>query len=196
AIDAQFASPIQPRTVTKPELDDDDDAYAYSVQVVGIRDRRSVRNAVDQAVATASRMDIGILTIRDDEFRAVLSAFPDSNGTFKGERTQREYALRRADAGQGAQYRLAVLRQIEQGNGEAQSAARDLIEDFAPQLILVVGIAGSMPSADVTLGDVVLSTRIHDFTVEARSAGEEPTYSTTDGPIARALATASAHLPG
>jgi len=54
--------------------------------------------------------------------------------------------------------------------------------------MLVVSIAGSVPSADVTLGDVVLSTRIHDLTVEARSAGEDPTYSTTGGPVAKALA--------
>jgi nucleoside phosphorylase len=141
------------------------------------------------------KVDIGIVTIRDDEFRAVLAVFPDSGGTFKGARTQREYTLREADAGKGARYRLAVLRQIEQGNGEAQSAARDLIEDFAPQLILVVGIAGGVPAADVTLGDVVLSTRIHDFAVEARSAGEDPTYSTTGGPIAKALAAAIANLP-
>jgi nucleoside phosphorylase len=148
-----------------------------------------------RAAATASKVDIGIVTIRDDEFRAVLAAFPDNAGNVKGARTQREYALRRADAGGGAQYRLAVLRQIEQGNGEAQSAARDLIEDLAPKLILVVGIAGGLPSADVTLGDVVLSTRIHDFTVEARGAGEQPTYSTTGGPVPKALATAIANLP-
>jgi hypothetical protein len=60
-------------------------------------------------------VDIGILTIRDDEFRAVLRAFADDHGIYKGR--YREYTLRTADAGQGARYRLAILRQIEQGNG-------------------------------------------------------------------------------
>ena len=138
------------------------------------------------ARGSAARVDIGILTIRDDEFRAVLAAFPDKVGIHKG--TSREYALCAADAGGGKRYRIAISRLIEQGNGEAQDAARDLIDDLTPRLVLVVGIAGAPPSEDVKLGDVVVSTRIHDFTVEARKAGEDPTYSITGGPIDKALA--------
>lgn len=102
-------------------------------------------------MATPPTIDIGILTIRDDEFRAVLDAFPDDHAIYRGR--HREYTLRSADAGGGARYRLALLRQIEQGNGEAQEAARDLIDDVQPSLLLVVGIAGGVPSDDVTLGD-------------------------------------------
>jgi nucleoside phosphorylase len=139
-------------------------------------------------------VDIGILTIRDDEFRAVLSAFPDDYGIHRGR--HREYTLRTADAGQGARYRLAILRQIEQGNGEAQEAARDLIDDLQPSLLLVVGIAGGLPSDDITLGDVVLSTRIHDFSVEARKFQENTTYSVAGGPIAKSIAAGVANLGG
>ena len=103
---------------------------------------------------TQAMIDIGILTIREDEFRAVLNVFPDHHGIYKSR--HREYTLRTADAGQGARYRLAVLRQIEQGNGEAQEAARDLVVDVQPLLLLVVGIAGGLPSDDISLGDVVL----------------------------------------
>jgi nucleoside phosphorylase len=147
------------------------------------------------SIAAPLTVDIGILTIRDDEFRAVLGAFPSKAGFYRGAKTSREYTLRHADAGDGAQYTVAVLCQIEQGNGEAQNAARDLIEDFAPRLILVVGIAGGLPSDDVTLGDVILSMRIHDFTVEAREADDGSTYSTAGGPVAKALASALANLP-
>src|SRR5580692_12317595 len=115
-------------------------------------------------------VDIGILTIRDDEFRALLKTFADDHGINKGR--HREYTLRTADAGDGARYNIAILRQIEQGNGEAQEAARDLIDDLQPSLLLVVGIAGGLPSDDITLGDVVLSTRVHDFSVEARKFQE------------------------
>ncbi|HWO24006.1 MAG TPA: CHAT domain-containing protein [Kofleriaceae bacterium] len=142
--------------------------------------------------ASPSKVDIGILTIRDDEFRAVLGVFPSKAGTHKG--ASREYTLRHADAGNGERYTVAVLRLIEQGHGEAQDAARDLIDDLAPRLVLVVGIAGGLPSDDVKLGDVVISTRIHDFTVEARKAGQEPTYAVTGGPIAKALAAVVANL--
>lgn len=115
-----------------------------------------------RAIGTSLRVDIAIVTIRDDEFRAVLAAFPDKAGTLQG--ASRAYTLRHADAGDGERYRIAVLRLIEQGQGEAQDAARDLIDDLEPRLGLVVGIAGGRPSADVKLGSVVVSTRIHDFT--------------------------------
>jgi nucleoside phosphorylase len=136
-------------------------------------------------------VDIGIVTIRDDEFRAVLGAFPDKVGMHRGR--HREYALRHADAGGGERYTLAILRQIEQGNGEAQTATRDLIDDLAPRLLVIVGIAGGLPSDDVTLGDVVLSTRIHDFTVAAHRPGET-SYAVTGGSIDGALAAALANL--
>ena len=113
-------------------------------------------------------IDIGILTIRDDEFRAVLQAFTDDHVIYKGR--NREYILRTADAGQGARYRLAVLRQIEQGNGEAQEAARDLIDDLQPSLLLVVGIAGGMPSDDISLGDVVRERSQGSFSMDNERA--------------------------
>ena len=137
-------------------------------------------------------VDIGILTIREDEFRAVLQVFPDGHGIYKGR--HREYTLRTADAGQGARYRLAVLRQIEQGNGEAQEAARDLIDDLQPSLLLVVGIAGGLPSDDICLGDVVLSTRVLDFSLEARKFQEHTTYNVGGGPIFKSIATGIANL--
>jgi nucleoside phosphorylase len=137
-------------------------------------------------------VDIGILTIRDDEFAAVLKAFPDDEDIFKGR--HREYALRTADAGKGARYQLAILRQIEQGNGEAQEATRDLCDDLEPSLILVVGIAGGLPSDDICLGDIVLSTRVHDFSLEARKFQEETTYNVGGGPIAKEIAAGVANL--
>lgn len=57
-------------------------------------------------------IDIAIMTIRDDEFRAVLDAFPGGHTIYKGR--HREYTLRTANAGGGDHYRLAILRQIEQ----------------------------------------------------------------------------------
>src|SRR6476659_1185315 len=53
---------------------------------------------------------------------------------------------------------------------------------------------GGLPSDDVTLGAVVLSTRIHDFTVEARKAGHKAAYAATGGPIDKAIANAVAGL--
>jgi nucleoside phosphorylase len=137
-------------------------------------------------------VDIGVLTIRDDEFRAVLSVFPDDHSIFRGR--HREYTLCRTEAGAGKLYRIAIVRQIEQGNGEAQDAARDLIDEFHPSLLLVIGIAGGLPSDDLFLGDVVISTRILDFSLEARKFGEATTYSVGGGPIAKEIAAGVANL--
>ncbi len=137
-------------------------------------------------------VDIGILTIREDEFRAVLQVFPDDHGIYKGR--HREYTLRTADAGQGTGYRLAVLRQVEQGNGEAQEADRDLIDDLQPSLLLVVGVAGGLLSDDICLGVVVLSTRVLDFSLEARKFEEHTTYKVGGGPIFKSIATGIANL--
>jgi nucleoside phosphorylase len=137
-------------------------------------------------------IDIGILTIREDEFQAVLSVFPDDHGIYRSR--HREYTLRTADAGGGPRFRLAILRQSEQGNGEAQEAARDLIDDLQPSLLLVVGIAGGLPSEDISLGDVVLATRIHDFSLEARKFQEHTTYNVGGGPIFKSIATGLANL--
>ncbi|HWX36011.1 MAG TPA: hypothetical protein VNZ53_52420, partial [Steroidobacteraceae bacterium] len=101
-----------------------------------------------------------------------------------------------ADAGQRARYRLAILRQIEQGNGESQEAARDLCDDLQPSLLLVVGIAGGLPSDDISLGDIVLSTRVLDFSVGARKFQEDTTYSVGGGSIAKSIAAGIANLGG
>ena len=137
-------------------------------------------------------VDVGILTIREDEFRAVLKAFPQNNEVYRGR--HREYTLRVAEGGTKQRYTIAVLRQIEQGNGEAQEAARDMIDDLQPSLVLVVGIAGGLPSDDISLGDVVLSTRILDFSIEARKFEDETTYNVGGGPISKQIAAGIANL--
>jgi hypothetical protein len=56
-------------------------------------------------------IDVGILTIREDEFGAVLKAFPDDPSIYKGR--HREYALRLADAGQDLRYYARLSREME-----------------------------------------------------------------------------------
>jgi predicted nucleotide-binding protein/nucleoside phosphorylase len=137
------------------------------------------------------KVDFGIITIREDEFEAVLTRFPAA-GRVAG---RRHYNLCRVDLPGGGSYLGAVLRCIEQGNGEAQSAAHDLLEDLKPHWLLVVGIAGGVPSEDFSLGDVIVSTRVHDFSVEAVLQEKEPEYALSGGPVDRAAAVLVANLP-
>lgn len=191
AVDAAAARAIEERLAYVQNLDGrpyalllehEDVAYA-----IAHLPRESSRAAVRERGAQQSMVDIGILTIKDEEFDAVLDVFQDEPGVFIGPKTRRHFNLRTADAGGGAKYRVAILQQVEQGQGEAQHAARDLIEELTPRLILVVGIAGGLPSPDYTLGDVILSLRIHDYSVEARKEGNDATYAMSGGPIGQAV---------
>jgi nucleoside phosphorylase len=144
-----------------------------------------------QLTEVKGKVDFGIITIREDEFEAVLRRFPEA-GRVSG---RRQYNLRRVELAGGASYLVAVLRCIEQGSGEAQSAAHDLLEDLNPQWLLVVGIAGGVPSSEFGLGDVIVSTRIHDFSVEAVLQDREVEYALAGGPVAKDAAAVAANLP-
>ncbi len=140
------------------------------------------------------RVDFGIITIRADEFRAVLRRFPEklSDGLA---RSHRMYNVRTLALAGGDAYTIAILACVEQGNGEALGAARDLLEDLAPRWLLVVGIAGGMPAAEFTLGDVVVSTRIVDFSVEALLKDGTFEHAVTGGPVHHDVAIRVANLP-
>lgn len=139
-------------------------------------------------------VDVAILTIKEEEFTAVLQAFPEQGNVFVGPRSHRHYNLRSAGAGGDARYHLAIARH-EQGNGEALDAARDVLDDLQPSLILVVGIAGGRASDDFTLGDVVLSLRINDYSVHASNPDSDTEYDIAGGPIARQIRGSVLNLP-
>jgi nucleoside phosphorylase len=125
------------------------------------------------------KVDFGIVTIREDEAEAVLERFPKMT-VVEG---RRRYRIRRLPLPDGSSYIIAALRCFEQGNTDALSAARDLLEDLDPAWILVVGIAGAVPSRDLTLGDVIVSTRIVDFSVEAVIKDQSREYALGGGPL-------------
>jgi nucleoside phosphorylase len=70
---------------------------------------------------------------------------------------------------------VAIARGGEQGNDASQKLTNDIIRDLDPQLILVVGIAGGVPDTDFTLGDVIISSHIHNFNVGAYHQDEHST---------------------
>jgi len=153
---------------------------------------KAVEHLEEAGLMTAT-VDVGILTIRDDEFEAALTAFPEAQGVLVG-KSGRHYNIRFAEAGNGRKYRVALVRLIEQGNGEAQAGARDLIDDMRPELILVVGIAGGVPSTDVTLGDVVVATRVNDYTVHKAGQGGETEFDIGGGPLSTKITAGVANL--
>jgi nucleoside phosphorylase len=75
-----------------------------------------------------------------------------ANYSYAHVRTRRDQVLR-----------VVVARTPAQGPGVAQAIASSIIADVWPRWILLVGIAGGIPSTDYSLGDVLLSQRLHDF---------------------------------
>src|ERR1051326_8915812 len=110
------------------------------------------------------KADIGIITIREDEFQAVLHRFEATPYREPGKRT---YGICSIQTNSGGNYTMAIARCSEQGNDTSQHLANDMILDLDPQLILVVGIAGGVPHDEFTLGDVIVSSRIHNLNVGA-----------------------------
>src|SRR6266571_2272281 len=137
------------------------------------------------------KVDFAIITIREDEYRAVLLRFPREDDIV-GNRT---YTLSRVQLADEEQYIVATARCIDQGGGAAQDLARDIIEDLDPQWFLLVGIAGAIPASEYTLGDVVLATRLNDFSVSAALDGGRKEYATAGGPMHKRVQDLLAHLP-
>jgi nucleoside phosphorylase len=109
------------------------------------------------------KVDFGIITIREDEFAAVLQRLPVEQLVVGRQR----YAMSRLKTVSDDEYVIASVRCLEPGTGLGQSVARTMIDELNPQWILLVGIAGSMPDYEHTLGDVILASRLHDFSVSA-----------------------------
>lgn len=122
-------------------------------------------------------VDFAIITIREDEFRATLQRFPTED-IIDG---QRRYSLSSVMTKSGHKRTVVVVRAPDQG--EARNTARDLIDDLDPDWLVLVGIAGATPSSRFTLGDVVVATRLQDFTIEARIEDEPLNNRTTGSPM-------------
>lgn len=144
------------------------------------------------------KVDFGIITILDDEFRAVLKRFP-SQASAVGERT---YAISYVKGSASDAYLIAMVCCVESGEGEGQKTADALITDLDPQWLVLVGIGGAPPDDDFTLGDVIVASRLHDFTVGAakeklpRKQNTPPReYDIAGGPMHPAIQDFIAHLP-
>jgi nucleoside phosphorylase len=121
-------------------------------------------NAPLQIRDLQNQVDFAIITVRDDEFEAVLERFEPRDPIVGGKQLY-EYCTCVTDG--GAKYGVAIVRSLEQGQTAAQSVARDVIEDLDPGWLILTGIAGGVPDSDFSLGDVLLASRLHDFSLSA-----------------------------
>lgn len=143
------------------------------------------------------KVDIVIITVKEEEYKAVIDRLPNwktlprSNRTYNLGKIKRN-VIRSRD---GENYSVAVVRLPEQGVIVATNTTRDAIADLEPNWIVLVGIAGSLPHNEFTLGDVVVATRLHDFTVGAFIEGSRPEFRSRGGAIHKVIQDLIGFLP-
>lgn len=134
------------------------------------REERLVQLATVGTIRGA--VDFGIIAVRPDEYSALLRVFTPEDSV----EGRRRYAIASVRDDEGVMHRVALIRSPNQGQSSAQQTAEALIEDLQPHWILVVGIAGAVPDQEFTLGDVILGSRINDFSVQAAVQGSTPEF--------------------
>jgi nucleoside phosphorylase len=139
---------------------------------------------------TQHPVDIAIITVTKEEHEAVRKQLPSLGDLVE---TNRTYALCKIHS-QLHGFSIALVNAIEQGPTAGYDVTRDAIEDLDPYCIFVVGIAGAVPDADFTLGDVIVATRLHDFTVGAIKEGSDSEFQDQGGPMARVVQDLVMHL--
>jgi nucleoside phosphorylase len=138
------------------------------------------------------KIDFGIITIREDEFLAVLDRFDKTYEVSQ----ERRYIISEFKANNGEIYYIAIVRCVEQGPSESQKVAQTLIQDLNPDWLLLIGIGGGIPNDDFTLGDVILASRLHDFCVEAAFDHKRSEFSDQGGPMHPKVQDLLGILPG
>lgn len=123
------------------------------------------------------RIDIGILTIRDDEFQAVLDRLPG----YRSVRGKRFYNYARVATQGEEELSVAVTCLPRQGQLAAHVVADDMIEELGPPWLFLVGIGGGIPDGEYSLGDVVVANRLNDFCVWACLQDKPPEFSMGGG---------------
>jgi nucleoside phosphorylase len=107
-------------------------------------------------------LDVGIVTMKEEEYEALLKKVRPT-ATHRG--ANRDYDVAAVATPHGP-CRVGITRCIQQGNAHAQNAATEMLADVSPAFVLVVGIAGGIPTSDFCLGDVVVSDYIQDLALE------------------------------
>jgi nucleoside phosphorylase len=125
-------------------------------------------------------VEFAIVTVRQDEFDAVLKRLEGREPVRGG---KQQYEICRIRATDGVERVVAAVRQLEQGHSAAQAVVADLIADLDPQWVVLTGIAGGVADPDFCLGDVLLASRVHDFSVSAVVDADRVTYQQRGGPV-------------
>jgi hypothetical protein len=134
--------------------------------------RRGTNNIVLKATEArrAPSVHFVIVTALEEELQAVLAQLKNCKRLPPTKEDVRVYyqcrvKTRLPDGSDGA-YSAVILSLLSMGRVEAATAAGDAIRRWHPQYVLLVGIAGGIADASVSLGDVIVSDQIVDYEVQ------------------------------
>lgn len=138
------------------------------------------------------RVQAAIITIRPDEFSAVLAHFPNSRSV-NGDAAI--YNVAQVETHSAGPISVGLVRAPGQGNLESMAITRSVVQDLGPSWVFVVGIGGALPHEDFALGDVVVSSGLVDLTLEAQIEGQPTKYAASGGRLHRRARAVMANLP-
>lgn len=138
------------------------------------------------------KVDFAVITIRPDEYKAVLDRVPNLKIVTQGRWLYQYGTIENVDK---EPVNIAIARTPGQGHGPAQQVANNMLYDLTPKWVVLAGIAGAFPNDDFSLGDVVLASRIVDFAVRAAIDGGTTEYATGGGPVHRDVQNLLAMIP-
>jgi len=138
----------------------------------GVPEREpSPRQAGAEPAAPGRTAEVGVLTILDEEIRAVQAEL----------QRMRDYRERRLGQGplareawvparSGERIRVAAVQTLVQGTESAGIAYRELVGEYNPSVVLLVGIAGGI-GKKIKVGDVVISDEVISYDHRREAAG-------------------------
>lgn len=126
------------------------------------------------------KVDVGIITVRHDEYSAVVERIGPTRAV-RGGHYGYEHALVPLEDGSGQTVSVVVTSTVLQGNNVAQAVANHLISDLEPAWLFLVGIAGGVADPECGLGDVVVASYVNDFSASEARANGKRTFQVTGG---------------
>ncbi len=127
-------------------------------------------------------IDVGIITIKDEELTSVTHRLePLEHFTIN----DHNYIYKSIQSRDGFRYNVAVTRSLRPGREEAEDLTLNLIEDLKPKCLFLVGIAGGIPAPEYSLGDVLLCTKLYDFSVCCILEKDKPTFAVSSYDMAK-----------
>ena len=112
--------------------------------------------------------DFVIITALEEERDAVLDKLPDPERHAPSGDIRIYYTANLSTKNET--YRIAVVSLIGMGRLEAANATNDAIKRWKPKYIIMVGIAGGIASAQVKVGDVIISNQVADYELQKFTA--------------------------